>query len=222
MEKEPTSPDPRGRPEFLAVARARPCVSGAEIIHRGDGASVLRLRATHRPIEGLLWRTSLVRCGVVCLAPPRFEKAISRLAVYLALEGTETLLLRPDSDGGAGVSALDLRSGATYLRSRGARKFCLAGADRWATAAVVVSSADASISACALFSPASAELPLEGLSDRMLLIACGEDDHIGRQIVGRRPLNSRLLSFPLAPEELSEVAADLAANWVPAVLTSLR
>jgi hypothetical protein len=196
----------------------RPAVAGAELTHRPDGTAVIRLRASHRTMEGLLWGPPGASAGVALVVPSGFDVVIERLAVHLTIGGAWTLLVR-GSESGSSVS--DLRAALAFFAAQGIGKFALGGAGQFADAAVAASVIESESRACALFSPTAANLPIERLGDRSCLIACGEDDEVAAAISARGGRGTRLMSFARAPEGLAEVAGDLAATWVPAIREAL-
>jgi hypothetical protein len=208
METEPTS-SPR-----------RPAVGGAEITHLRDGTSIIRLRA-HRVVEGRWWPSPAGKRGLVFLATSQFDEVVSRLAVHLAASGVQTLLLRS----GPGVETQngirDLRSAASWLALRGARRIAFVGCGVSAGAAVGACNEDPESRLCSLLSPVSAHVPVEALAHRSCVIVCGDDDAAARELARRGGDRVRLVVFPRAPEGLAEVAGDVAALWVPMIGAAL-
>lgn len=187
----------------------RPAVRGAELVPRADGSFDVRCAAADRVVSGRLWGALSSERGLVGLAPAPFDGLFAWLGHALAVRGLSLFAVRGDADADA------LRAGVALLRTRGLRAYAIAGAGPAAAAALAVGAEDPAARAVGLLSPASGDLPIESLGNRPCLFACGDDDAPTRALAGRARGETRVWHFPLAPPTLAEVAADLAAGWVP-------
>ena len=209
METDPTS------------SLSRSAVDGAEVIHRTDGSSEVGLRTGERVVEARWWPAPGGLGALVFMGTPGFEAGVARLAMHLALGGVHTLFVRHRPGHAALQASQDIECGARFLATRGATRFAFGGAGNLAGAAAEASRRRSSTSLCAFVSP-SERLSVLPVSGCPCLIACGDDSRAALALARELGDRARFLAFPLAPETLAEVAGDLAAVWVPAIVSALR